>query len=268
MEYLFLALLGAAAGSFSAALVWRIHEHKDFVKSRSECESCHHQLAARDLVPIFSFLFLKGKCRYCHHTIALSALLMELTGVALFVLSYAVFPLAGVGTVVKTTTLFVIWLLILTGFLILALYDAKYRLLPNKILFPVIALATLYFLISNFFVAAPDPLAILARFACSLIPVTGVYGPLYLIGERTNRHLVGFGDVKLGIAIALLLPWQSALIVLFLANFTGALFALIFIARKKKTLRSLIPFGPFLLLATVVVFLFQITLENVMTLML
>ena len=267
MEYVFLAVLGAAMGSFSGAIVWRIHKKKDFVKDRSECEACHHKLSALDLVPVFSYLFLGGKCRYCRRAISISAPLIELVGAGLFVLSYAVFPLEGVGTVAKDTILFALWLVILVGFLILGLYDAKYKLLPNKVLFPTIALTGGFFLISNFWAQDIVLSSIVMKFLLSLLRITGLYGLLYLVGEKTGRHLVGFGDVKLGVAIAFLLSWEGSFAVLFLANVAGAVFSLILMAAKRKKINSLIPFGPFLLLATMLVFLLQIDLENVIALM-
>ena len=267
MMYVFLAVLGAAMGSFSGALVWRIKTKRDFVKSRSECEKCHHQLGVLDLVPVFSYLFLGGKCRYCRSRIDISIFLSELTSAIFFTLSYLWFPLGGVGVVVRDTILFVLWLIILVCFMILGLYDSKYKLLPNKVLFPVIALTGIYFLIFNFWATDVNLFNIVSEFALSLLPITGLYGLLYLIGERTGRHLVGFGDVKLGVAIAFLLSWEGSFMVLFLANIVGAIFSLVLIVTKHKKMHSLVPFGPFLLIATVLVFLLQINLENVMTFM-
>jgi prepilin signal peptidase PulO-like enzyme (type II secretory pathway) len=151
--------------------------------------------------------------------------------------------------------------------MILGLYDAKYKLLPNKVLFPVIALAGVYFLIFNFWSDSVNLFDIVIKFALSLLPIAGLYGLLYLVGEKTGRHLVGFGDVKLGVAIAFLLPWDGAFIVLFLANVVGTIFALVLVATRHKKMNSLIPFGPFLLAATVLVFLLQINLENTMSFM-
>jgi prepilin signal peptidase PulO-like enzyme (type II secretory pathway) len=267
MIYVFLAIVGAAMGSFSGAVVWRLRKKKDFVRDRSECEKCHHKLGTFDLIPIFSYIFLRGRCRYCRKPIVPDTLLIELTGAVLFTLSYLLFPLEGVGTVVKSTTLFVLWLTILVGFMILGLYDTKYGLLPNKILFPTMAVAGIYFAVDSFWVAGVEPLGVLGGFVLSLLPITGLYGLLYLIGEKTGRHLVGFGDVKLGIVIAFLLSWDSAFIVLFLANVLGALFSLFLVLTKRKKITSLIPFGPFLILATILVFLLQINLENTIAFM-
>ena len=267
MEYVFLVVLGAAMGSFSGATVWRMRKKKDLVKDRRECEKCHHKLNALDLIPVFSYLFLRGKCRYCRKPINISTFIIEALGAAVFPLSYVLFPLGDVGTAAKSTVLFALWLVILVGFMILGLYDAKYKLLPNKVLFPIIAIAGVYFLLFNFWSGDVGLLSVVGGFALSLLPITGLYGLLYLAGEQTGRHLVGFGDVKLGVAIAFLLSWDSVFMVLFLANVVGAVFALILVAGKRKKMNSLIPFGPFLILATILVFLCQLNLENAMTFM-
>ncbi len=65
-----LGLLGLALGSFVTALSRRLHEKKDFVKGRSQCEACGHQLAVKDLVPVLSWLALRGRCRYCRKPIS------------------------------------------------------------------------------------------------------------------------------------------------------------------------------------------------------
>lgn len=89
MAYIILILLGLCLGSFVNALVWRLHENKDFVKGRSQCINCGHVLAARDLVPLFSWLTLGGKCRYCRRKVSVQYPLIELVGAAVFALSYA-----------------------------------------------------------------------------------------------------------------------------------------------------------------------------------
>src|SRR6185369_16739060 len=91
-----LVLLGLIFGSFINALVYRIHAGRNWVSERSECMSCHHPLAAKDLIPVFSWLYLRGKCRYCKKPIPDSPI-VELALPALFVVSYLLWttPLDG-----------------------------------------------------------------------------------------------------------------------------------------------------------------------------
>src|SRR5688572_6912246 len=82
---IFSLILGLAFGSFVNALVWRLREGKDFIHGRSECPECHHRLAAADLIPVVSWLFLRGNCRYCKKSISPHYPLIEVLTAALFV---------------------------------------------------------------------------------------------------------------------------------------------------------------------------------------
>src|SRR2546427_122886 len=96
MIVLLLILLGLVLGSFVNALVWRLHEHKDWVNDRSECVHCHHKLGPLDLIPVVSYLYLRGKCRYCHQRIE-DTPLTELALPLAFVTSYLCWPVALQG---------------------------------------------------------------------------------------------------------------------------------------------------------------------------
>src|SRR5687768_15554233 len=144
---LLLILAGLMFGSFINALVWRLHKKKNWVTGRSECPHCHHKLAPLDLVRFFSWLFLGGKCRYCHKRIP-DGPLVELALPALFVLSYLFWPQPLHGEGLFT---FIFWLVFLVGFTALAVYDLKWFLLPDVIVFPLIGLAALQVLGSFLF---------------------------------------------------------------------------------------------------------------------
>lgn len=242
---------GAIFGSFAGAVAWRIRHKKDFVKGRSECEHCHHQLAVRDLVPIASWLLLRGKCRYCQKAIGASALLSELGLGFAFMLSYCAWPY-GFETVLSGG-LFGIWLVVLVLLAILFLYDARWGELPDKVVFPLIAVTALFF-VGKFIVAGDMSVGTMMLEALyAVAPIAGTYGLLYFISKGA---WVGFGDVKLGIALGLLLGWQGALVALVLANFIGFLFVLPGLVSKKLDKGSHVPFGPFLILASVISMLY------------
>ncbi|MDR1300166.1 MAG: prepilin peptidase [Candidatus Nomurabacteria bacterium] len=257
----FLGLLGAVMGSFAGALVWRLHGRKNFVNDRSECERCHHKLSILDLVPLFSFIFLRGRCRYCRKKIDRSTFAIEIISAAVFVLSYLFFPLAEYKELLLT-----LWLVIMTGFLTLGLYDFKYKLLPNKVVYPTFIAAAVFFVVKSV-VASQGLLGTLSEFALALLPVGGFYLSLWLIGEVTKKSLIGLGDVKLGVILACFLTWGGAVSTLFLANIIGAIVMLPMLVSKKIKAKQTVPFGPFLLIAAVVVFLCQIPIEKIISLM-
>src|ERR1700722_9966239 len=135
-----LVFLGLVLGSFVNAFTWRIHEHKDWVGGRSECTHCPHVLAAIDLIPVVSWMLLRGKCRYCGKKIDDSPF-VELTLPALFTLSYYFWPQSFSGDGLVT---FLLWLMLLTGLLALAVYDLRWMLLPNKIVLTLTIVGLIY----------------------------------------------------------------------------------------------------------------------------
>lgn len=244
-----LFLVGLCFGSFVNALVWRLHAKRDFVKERSECTHCHHILAWYDLIPVFSWLFLRGKCRYCHKPIEDSPL-MEIAVAIVFVGSYVWWPL---GFSPAGWALFVIWLVCLVLLAALFLYDLRWSLLPDALVFPLIGLGIVW--VGLYYgLIAPAPLLVVARnILLGLGSVAGLYGVLYSISKG---EWVGFGDVKLGIFMGLVLGWESGLLAVLLANVIALLVIIPGLVSHKMTRKTRIPFGPFLILATIIAFLF------------
>ena len=254
---IFLFIVGAAFGSFVGALTWRMKKKMDWVKGRSICEHCKHQLGVLDLVPILSWLFLRGKCRYCHKKIGWTAIILEISVGVAFVISYLLWPSFDN----LNTIHFGLWLIEVVLMAALLVYDARWRLLPNKLLFPLIGVAAIQVIIS-FIVSAtqgwPTAWTYLGNVALALIPIFGVYLMLYL---ASRGKWIGLGDVKFGIAVALITAdWRLALLVLAGANLLGTLVMLPLLIAHKKTMNSKIAFGPFLIIATFLVFLFSSSL--------
>jgi prepilin signal peptidase PulO-like enzyme (type II secretory pathway) len=138
----------------------------------------------------------------------------------------------------------------IVGFVALAIYDARWFLLPNKIMFPLVGVAAVYWLIQNMIVTSFS-ISSLGDLALAMLPVTGFYGVMYIL---SRGKWVGLGDVKFGVVVGLLLPWWGGVAVLVLANTIGSLFILPMIASGKVKRHSQIPFGPMLIVATLVVF--------------
>src|ERR1039458_5350883 len=158
MKYFIILVFGLIFGSFINALVWRIYiktktVNKDkakfsILKGRSMCPNCHHQLAVLDLIPVFSWIGLEGKCRYCKKHIGFQYPLIEILTSLLFLFSYMYWPFKYnfLGY-----CLFILWLIILVYFISLALYDLKYKLLPNSLVYAVNILAFVFILIEFIF---------------------------------------------------------------------------------------------------------------------
>lgn len=260
MSIIFFGLLGLILGSFVNALVWRVHAqeakkkskvgHKELsvLHGRSMCPYCKHTLAAKDLVPVLSWLSLGGKCRYCHKPISWQYPVVELLTSALFVLSYLFWPLDwnAAGTIN-----FAVWLIILVGFMALIVYDLRWMLLPDRIVYPLLVIGGL---LALFNIIDVGSVRALIETLISVAIAGGIFYGLFVI---SNGRWIGGGDVKLGLLIGLVLgdPYL-AFLMLMTASLLGTLVALPGMVLKKVSPSSRIPFGPFLIVATILVQLF------------
>jgi leader peptidase (prepilin peptidase)/N-methyltransferase len=231
--YLFVFILGSAVGSFLNCVIYRLETGESFLKGRSYCPHCKHVLSWKDLIPIFSFLILKGKCRYCKKKISFQYPLVELLTGILFVLAIPIYE--------ALTSIDLIFYWVLTSFLIIIfVFDLKHYLIPDKVIYPAIAITFLnqvltyniQHLTSNLMLGILPSLFFLA---------------IILISHET---WMGFGDFKLSILMGLTLGWPKILVALFFAFLSGAIVGLILILLKRKTMKSQIPFAPFLVSGT------------------
>lgn len=266
-----LGILGVIFGSFINALVWRLHEQAELAgkktkaaakrrqelsiaKGRSMCPRCEHTLAAKDLVPVLSWVWLRGKCRYCRAPIGWQYPVVELVTGALFAWSYAAWPLAMHGS---GPFQLVCWLIFLVGFVALAVYDLKWYLLPDRIVIPLSALAALQ-------------VVVVALWAHSwsllyepLLAAAIIFGLFWLLFQVSRGAWIGGGDVKLAVCLGLLAatPLKSFMVIFF-ASLIGTVVSIPLLLRGKQGLRLQIPFGPYLLAATVIVVLYGSTIVD------
>jgi leader peptidase (prepilin peptidase)/N-methyltransferase len=217
-------------GSFLGVLALRLPEGRSFAVSRSVCDHCGHVLAARDLVPIASFLALRGRCRYCRARIGGFVLFIELA--ATLVAGWAGMQISGW---VFVATCFLGWTLLL-----LAIIDWRVQLLPDVLTLPLLAagLAASYALAPETW--ADHLIGGVAGFVV-LAAVAFVYRRL------RRREGLGLGDAKLLAALGAWVSWQGLPTVLLWGSMLGLVFALVR-AGMGRGLRwsDRIPFGVFL----------------------
>jgi len=268
---IFLTWLGLASGSFANALVWRLREQASssgtnprfsakelsIIKGRSMCPHCGHQLSAGDLVPVLSWLFLSGRCRYCNSSISAQYPIVELSGALVFTLSYVFWPGGVHGG--SDWLLLITWLLSAVGLLALLIYDARWTILPNKIIYPTLFIALAGRLL-NIVLFSDNKAHHLWLLASSLLVASGVFWLLFMFSKG---RWIGYGDVRLGLVIGALLasPTKSFLMI-FMASVLGLLFTSPALVRKQKNLASQMPFGPFLISACWLTLLFGDRLIN------
>ncbi len=260
MMYLLMFVLGMCMGSFAYATVWRVHKQATGNKSakysiatgRSMCVSCHHILGWTDLVPVFSWVWLRGKCRYCHKPISRQYPLVELVTAGLFVASYAYWPSPVSGREIFDLS---IWLAILVGLVALAVYDLKWMILPTKIIEKLVGLALFQIIVD--IVVFDQTGGLMPAFYGALV----LGGFFWLLHRVSDGKWIGGGDIRLGALLGLIVGGPAnSLMLLFLASVLGSFVSVVLLLRKKAAAGTHIPFGPFLIIAAIIVQLFGASL--------
>ncbi|OPX84910.1 MAG: Type 4 prepilin-like proteins leader peptide-processing enzyme [Pelotomaculum sp. PtaB.Bin104] len=233
MEYLWWGLvfsIGAIVGSFLNVCICRLPVGESLAYPSSHCEACGQGLRPVDLVPIFSFVFLRGRCRYCGCRIAWHYPVGELVTGLLFVAAVAKY---GV-------TLSALRTVLLFSILVPAtVIDLKYKIIPDRL-----NLAGLILGVPLIFESKEVFGANAAGFLAG--------GGLLLLIAVVSRGGMGGGDIKLAAVLGLLLGWKYLLAALFLAFMVGSIAGIIMIVFKLARMKEPIPFGPYLALGAVV----------------
>lgn len=276
--------IGTILGSFAKALADRLRKQNS-LRGRSYCEACKHKLAWYDLFPVVSYLMLKGKCRYCHQKIPVSNFLAEIS-LGVLIVIMLVTSNFDMGLLLNPTINSIVPLsyilfkiFIITILFILLLTDIKTGLLPDKITYPSIGIATGYwFFISSLsswllyegLKISPIGKYLLppySNYVWTLIyrvwqPVlmaiaSGIVLSLFfaLLIIITKGKGMGWGDVKFVLFIGIALGFPNSLIAVLLAFLTGAIFSIGLIVFGKKSFGQTIPFGPFLSLGAYIALL-------------
>jgi prepilin signal peptidase PulO-like enzyme (type II secretory pathway) len=258
-------------GSFAGAMVWRLRarqlaqdkahgekvdakEYKQLLpltkatatNDRSQCLHCGHTLKWYDLLPLVSWASTGGKCRYCKAKIGWLEPLIELGVAVFFVGSFVFWPEALNSTV--SLTHFILWLVAGVLLAMLFAYDLKWYLLPNYVMYPLIVVSFGVAILG--LVSSTDLGAAVVSLLIAVVLLSGLYFLLWIVSKG---QWIGFGDVKLGLALALLLgDWELAFIALFAANLIGCLVVIPGMLAKKITRKSRVPFGPLLIAGGVV----------------
>ncbi|MFA7142007.1 MAG: prepilin peptidase [Candidatus Paceibacterota bacterium] len=254
IEYILSFVLGLIIGSFINCIVYRVYNNKSFFKGRSECPKCGHKLEVLDLIPLISFLSLKGKCRYCNKEISKEYPLVELcTGFLFLGVSYflnASFLTQGFLTLDFLNLLFCFF--ITTCFILIFVFDYKWLIIPDGVTFTGIGVTLIYLFSNTFILNAMTLDELLVRVLTSFI-VFLFFFALYFFSDK---KAMGFGDVKLVILLGLLLGFPNIIPALFLAFALGAVIGLLSMKFKKLGLKSEIPFGPFLVVGAFIALFF------------
>ncbi len=257
MEIFFVFLLGLATGSFLNVLIDRLPRDRNIV-GRSECDFCKKKLKAKDLIPVFSYLVLKGKCRYCGKKLSIQYPLVELlTGIVFVLVSFAILgggksPI-NVGSFIRPwriqdDILLLAYLGLFSSLIVVFFADWKYHVIPDQIQIILFVFSAAIIFLEGFY----TPFSLLIRLRDGVLVMLPILG-LYLI---TKGRGMGFGDVKLAFVIGFFLQLITGLFVIYFAFVSGAFFGSLLVFLKKKKFKDSIAFGPFLALGFAVMFFF------------
>ncbi len=244
MIWFIIFLFGLLIGSFLNCLIYRLENDQDFIKGRSYCPHCRKFINFYDLIPILSFLWLRGRCRNCSQKISFQYPLVELATGLIFVLIFQRGDL-GLWGILETTYLLAIFSLLMVIFV----YDLKHYLIPDSAIFTAIGLSLIWVISQT--LTNRLTLVDFSFFLLSGIAAAGFFLVFFLLSQGT---WLGFGDVKMALFMGLFLGYPEIIVALFSSFTIGAIIGLIMVLLKKKEMKSEVPFGPFLILGTTLAF--------------
>lgn len=246
---IYIFIIGIIFGSFFNVCIYRIPEKQSISNPPSHCPNCNTRLKPRDLVPIFSYLLSGRKCRYCKEKISSRYAIVELLTGILFLIVFNKFYL-DISTV---------YYLVLTSILIIITFiDIDHYIIPDGLLI----IGSIFAIVFNLIFKT---ITIKESLLGSIICGGGVLAIVYLIEFIVKKEVMGGGDIKLFAMIGLFLGIKNSLLSALISVYVGAIFGIIMIIYskiKKSEFNSMIPYGPFISIATFVVMLYGDNIIN------
>jgi len=254
--FVFIFLFGTIIGSFLNVVVFRMNTGLSIVKGRSKCMTCSHKLCWYELIPIFSYLFLGGKCRKCKASISKQYFIVELLTGAIFVLIGIHFLEAFFISPFLYLFLSSIFAIIFSILIVISVYDIHHKIIPDKLVYLFDFLAFLLIFVNYNTI---NPLFVIPSLWSVLSgPLFAV--PFALIWLLSKGKWMGLGDAKLMLGIGWMLGPMFAASAVVLAFWLGAIISIFMLSiyKKKVKMKTEVPFAPFLILGTLISFLFSI----------
>lgn len=233
---IYLFIVGLFVGSFYNVVALRLCKNESIVFPGSHCMNCNHKLAWYELIPVFSYIGLKGKCKRCKIKISLQYPIVELATGIMFALSFYIFGFSY-NTLISIVLVSVV--------IITYVSDIKYMVILDEVLLiGGIILGVLLFLDGG--------IKALCMALLNGAVIMVIFFVIKFLGDKAfKKESLGWGDVKLAALAGMFLGIKLGILYLFLGSFLAFPYALFLNIRKKE---GLVPFGPFLVTSLLILY--------------
>lgn len=247
-------LLGMSVGSFLNVCIDRLPAGKSLVYPPSHCDACQHRLSPKDLIPVFSYIWLRRRCRYCQTSIPWRSTFVELLSGLFFVVFYLRYLLSAEFTI----TAFAIGILYFCVFLVILFIDLEHKLILNKVTYPAAVVTLILLAVDSIWpqgglfsnlISFPEP-----QILSGIIGGAIGFG-FFLITLLIYPRGMGMGDVKLAGLIGLVTGFPLVVVALFIGIFSGGVVAITLLLLKIKGRKDALPYGVFLAFGPVITLL-------------
>lgn len=254
--FVFIFLLGTIIGSFLNVVIYRFNTGKTIVKGRSICMTCNRTLRWYELVPIVSYLAQSGRCRRCREIISYQYPIVEFSSGLIFtLLAYHFLPILFIlpSTYIFLLTFFA---LIFSILIVIMVYDIRHKIIPDTLSYSYAILSLLSIFINHTGIGALFVLPTLSAFIAG--PLLAL--PFALLWFFSRGRWMGLGDAKLMLGLGWMLGLLFGLSAMILSFWIGSVVGLLIMlfSNKKIGLKTEIPFAPFLIISTLIVFLLNL----------
>jgi leader peptidase (prepilin peptidase)/N-methyltransferase len=239
IEIVLIFVLGLIVGSFSNVCIYRIPKNESIVYPASHCTKCRTTIKPIDNIPLLSYILLKGRCRNCKSKISIQYPIVELLTGLIYLIIYLIYGLS-----IQT----LIYIILASSLIIIAFIDLNKQIVPDVISLPGMVIGFIISFFVPYISFVNSALGILA--GGGIILIIGLAGSVIF-----KKEAMGGGDVKLAAMIGAFLGWRYIIISLFLGFFLGALAGIILILSKIKSREDAVPFGPFIVLGSLITLL-------------
>lgn len=254
--FVFIFLLGAIIGSFLNVVIYRFNTGKTIVKGRSICMTCNRTLRWYELIPIVSFLMQSGKCRRCKEVISYQYPIVELlTGLVFALVAYHFLPALFVS-LLSYLFLVAVFVFLFSLLIVISIYDFRHKIIPDQLVYIFAFVSFLSIFVNHLTLGSlfiwPSLSYIIAGPLLAL--------PFALLWLLSKGKWMGLGDAKLMLGLGWILGIPLGVASIVLAFWIGTIVSLfvILLTKKRISMKTEIPFAPFLILSAFIVFLFSI----------